>query len=111
MSYNKFYKYFASNQVYSNGIQAFNTVNTLGESIYKYSSNIECRTTYSVFRNKYTILNLQILECPEEIMKIQAYLNFHKDKINIVNVRNLNPKLLKIYSNIFSDSSNKLFEK
>jgi len=105
MSYNKFYKYFVSNKIYSNGIE------TLGESIYKYSSKIDCRTTYSNFRNQYTILNLSELECPKEIIKIQAYLDFNKDKINFVNVKKLNPKLSKVYSKLFSNTSNKLFEK
>ena len=105
MSYNKFYKFFVLNSVYTKGLK------TLDESIYKYSSNIECNTTYSVFRNQYTILNLPKLECPEEIIKIQAYLNFNKDKINFVNVGNLNPKLSKVYSKLFSNTSNKLFKK
>ena len=105
MSYNKFYKYFLSNSVYTKGIES------LGENIYKYSNKLECNLMYSNFRNQYTILNLQELSKPKDIIKIQAYLDFNKDKINFVNVKKLNPKLSKVYSRIFSNSSNKLFEK
>jgi hypothetical protein len=101
-SYTKFYKYFASNPVLAPGL------NTLGESIYKYSGKESCNLTYSNFRNQYTIINLPNLTTKSDIIKMQAYLDFNKEKINFVNVENLNPKLGKIYSRLFANPSNKL---
>jgi len=80
----------------------------LGELVYKYSSKENCTITYSNFRNQYTILNLPELIYPKDIIKIKAYLDFNKDKINFVNVTKLDSKLYLIYSRLFSSASNKL---
>ena len=105
-TYRKFYKYFASNQVFD--LLQGQATKSLGEQIYKYSGKESCVLTYSNFRNQYTILNLPELETKSDIIKIQAYLDFNKDKINFVNVATLNPKLQSTYSKIFSNPSNKL---
>lgn len=100
-TYRKFYKFFCSNPV-------IKSLDPLGELVYKYSGKECSNITYSNFRNQYTILNLPELSNKSDIIKIQAYLDFNKDKINFVNVDKLNPKLQPIYSRIFSSPNNKL---
>lgn len=105
MRYNKFLKFFQKKLEFS---ASPSPNSSLGEQVLMYSPGIP----YSNFRNQYTILNLEKLEDKNELVKMQAYLDFNKSTINFVNVKKLNLKLGPVYRSMFGPGSNsKLFEK
>ncbi len=104
MSYRKFYRYFQNNKVYRVGDIS------LGERIYKYSDKQDCNLLYSNFRNQYTILNLPTLSTQKEFIKLNAYLDYNNNTTNIVKVKELYPKYLKVYNKLFFKPNNYLFK-